>query len=184
MGLTSARPRFYSRVSGDYYGPEASTIGTLALTNNNFYAIPFRCDQPTSFSSIGIEVTVAGTITTSLLRLGVYLPGTAKVLGDVLLDAGTYVSDGTTGFKEITTSFVLPAGIVWLVLAAQGGPAASPTVRSVSSPYPSVSGATTTGSFNAVRAAQSSGDGVTGAFPANPSSALGSSAAFILLKAT
>jgi hypothetical protein len=114
--------------SGGYYGPGPHTTGTLVTTAGNMTAIPMWL--PTSMTAVSIEcqVSTAGAAG-SLVRLGIYSPGTGDNPATLVLDAGTVAAD-TTGVKAITISQPLSGGLCWLAAVAQGG---TPTMISVGS---------------------------------------------------
>ncbi len=104
-------------LSGRYAG-WSGAIDTRSTNEDRGFYVPMPIPRSVTIDRIGIEVTdsAAGS---PVIRLGIY-ENNAGAPGTLILDAGT-VDASTTGFKEITISQALTAGMVWLVLAQQGG---------------------------------------------------------------
>jgi hypothetical protein len=127
MGLLGGNGTGFRVVkSGSYYGPAHYIASTNACTAAQMVAIPMFLPTAMTAVSIECEVTVAGAAGT-VVRLGIYGPGTSDNPANLILDAGTVAGD-TTGVKAIAISQPLPAGLTWLVSCPQGG---APTMRSV-----------------------------------------------------
>jgi hypothetical protein len=107
---------------GFYYGPFANT--TSSNTGSLIFA-PVFFHTPTLVDRLRCEVTVAGGAG-SVVRMGMYAPGTDNLPDALIVDAGTVVSD-STGIKDLTISETV-SGLVWLAGVSQPT-GASPTVR-------------------------------------------------------
>lgn len=104
-------------LSGRYAGWSGS-IDTRTTNEDRGFYVPMPIPRSLTIDRIGVEVTASAT-GSPLIRLGIY-EDSSGAPGTLILDAGT-VDASTTGFKEITISQALTAGMVWLVLAQQGG---------------------------------------------------------------
>lgn len=110
-----------------YMGAGANpNTGTVALSANTIYFVPFEVRKATTWTKIGAEVTTAAAAGKSI-RLAIY-SNSGGLPRALLLDAGTVLAD-TTGIKEITIGDFLDVGIYWLAIQSDG----TPTVRSAGS---------------------------------------------------
>lgn len=108
-------------VSSGGQSGSAYTQGVLCFT-------PMMLAVGRTADRIGIEVTVGGTASVSVHRIGIWADSNG-VPGALLVDAGTVATD-TFGMKEVTISQALAANTVyWLGVAQQGAPATNATVR-------------------------------------------------------
>jgi hypothetical protein len=124
----ASRPRPFHR-SGSYYGPLMGTHNTMTPgSNSSLYCMPLWIGEPITLDRIGIRVNTAGEAG-SVIRLGIYADDSDGLPGARLLDAGTVVSD-SVGNKEITISFAVNAGLIWLAAAFQAAPTTRPNVFS------------------------------------------------------
>lgn len=131
--LIPSIPPLVRHRSGFYYPAHGVITGTLAPSENAARAMPFWLPAPRHADRIGVEVTSAGEAG-SVVRLGIYADGDEESKpGDLIVDAGTIAGDGATGFKAVTISEDLPAGLVWLVVVAQSATTTRPTMRTLSS---------------------------------------------------
>ncbi len=102
-----------------YTTPAVQTWGTLALSGNRLYAIPFYVPVATTFTKMSISVT--SFVALSSIELGVYA-NSSGVPGALEYDAGT-VSSASNGLKEITgLAMALSAGWHWLAMASSSNP--------------------------------------------------------------
>ena len=107
--------------AGRYYGPSVGNSPDAGggYGANRLVWAQFFVAEDRTFDRIGCGVTVAVASTTQGLgiwkndRAGIPGPGT------LVLDAGT-VDSSTTGYKEITISQALPAGLHWLGVRSNG----------------------------------------------------------------
>lgn len=104
----------YAAWSGN---PTTVNVGISAAFSGMFWT-PFPISRAVTIDRIGVYVTGDGGAS-SLLRLGIYSQAATGGPGALLLDAGTVSCNGT-GFKEITVSQALSAGMVWLCAVRQG----------------------------------------------------------------
>jgi len=102
------------RLAGRYHTCFPDSNGTLALTINRLYAVPFYVVQALTITRIAIHVTTLGT--SANCRLGIYQDNGAIYPGSQVSDCGV-VSMATTGMKEITgLNISLSANtLYWLV---------------------------------------------------------------------
>lgn len=116
--------------SGRFYGPFGSFTTAAWGVNDAMRVSPFFVASPTTFDRIGLEVTGAGDVG-STIRLGVYNnnPGGFRP-STLLLDAGTIPGDAVA-FSTITIAQMLPKGIYWLAGLVNGAPAVQPTTRAI-----------------------------------------------------
>ena len=99
-----------------------------AFSNGQLPFTPFMLAVGRTADRIGIEVTVAGTASVSVHRLGIWADS-GGAPGTLLVDAGTVATD-STGLKEVTISQALAANtLYWLGVAQQGAPATTATIR-------------------------------------------------------
>jgi hypothetical protein len=104
------------RLAGRYHSCFPDSNGTLALTINRLYAVPFIIIDAKTITRIAIHVTTLGA--SANCRLGIYQDN-----GSVSPASGTRISDcgvvsmATTGIKEITgLNIALSANtLYWLV---------------------------------------------------------------------
>jgi hypothetical protein len=102
-----------------YYFPYLTiSQGTVtSVVANQIYYLPFFVRKKTTFTRIGIQVTIfAGTSA----RLGIYNAANG-VPTSLLLDCGT-ISTATIGEKEITISQSLNVGFYFLAFVADNAP--------------------------------------------------------------
>lgn len=137
-------------------------VSASAFTNGVVNFIPIMLAVGRTPDRIGIEVTVAGTASVSVHRLGIWADN-GGVPGTLLVDAGTVATD-STGLKEVTISQALAAHtLYWLGVVQQGAPAATATLRVVTGFGPHMSDANPGFAPAGFRA-----DAVTGALASNP----------------
>jgi len=115
------RARTWQPLSGFYYGPLADSTATGTL--NRVMVFPVYFSVPTAVNGLRCQVTTAGTAG-SVVRMGIYLPGTDGKPDGLLVDAGT-VDATSTGIKIASISETV-SGLIWLAAVAQG---ALPTTR-------------------------------------------------------
>lgn len=113
-GAAGGGPTFAS----GWYAGWSGAPATIGSTEDRAHYVPIPVPRSLTIDRIGIEVTSSATGSPTV-RLGVYADANG-VPGALILDAGT-VDASTTGFKEITISQALTAGLVWLACAQQGG---------------------------------------------------------------
>lgn len=113
-GAADGGPTFAS----GWYAGWSGTAATVGSIEDRGHYVPIPVPRSLTIDRIGIEVTSSATGSPTV-RLGVYADANG-VPGALILDAGT-VDASTTGFKEITISQALTAGLVWLACAQQGG---------------------------------------------------------------
>jgi hypothetical protein len=101
--------------SQHFYGPIANTTNTA--NNNTAYFSLVYFATPTVVDAIRCEVTTAGSAGT-VVRMGIYAPGSDGAPDALIVDAGTVLAD-TTGIKSITINQTI-SGLVHCVLVAQG----------------------------------------------------------------
>ena len=125
--------------SGFYYmAPSGSYASTVAGVNSQLFVVPFWPGAAKTLDRIGVNVTGAGEAG-SLLRLGVFASDTDGLPSTLLLDAGTVVGDGATGFKQITIALAVAASKLWLGCAFQSAVTTRPTVSAALGNPPGVS---------------------------------------------
>jgi hypothetical protein len=107
------------------YGHMSNT--TLAMVLNRLYFNPILLPQATDVDQITVTIETAGTAG-SVVRLGIYLPGTDGAPDALLVDAGTI--DGTSTTTQSITIDETVSGLVYLSAVAQ---VAAPTIRAISS---------------------------------------------------
>lgn len=102
------------RLSGRYHSALPDSNGTLALTVNRLYAIPFVVVDAKTITRIAIHVTTLGA--SANCRLGIYQDNGSIYPGSRVSDCGT-VTMTSTGIKEITgLNISLTANtLYWLV---------------------------------------------------------------------
>ncbi len=93
--------------------------GTLNLTVDALYAIPFFVARDITIDRLGIEVT--GADVGKIVRLGIYNDGTNLYPGTLLQDYGT-VSGAGVAVVVASSDQVLTKGLYWLALVSDGGP--------------------------------------------------------------
>jgi hypothetical protein len=136
--------------------------GTFAFTNGVVNFMPIMLAVGRTADRIGIEVTGAGTAATSVHRLGIWADSSG-VPGTLLVDAGTVATDAT-GLKEATISQALAANtLYWLGVVQQGAPAATATLRVVTTLGPHMTDSNPSAAPMGHRA-----DSVTGALGSSP----------------
>lgn len=118
-----------------FYGAADNVAATAVMTDGTALAVPFWLPVAATFTNIYCQVT-AGAVG-ALLRLGIYANDPSKdIPAALVLDAGT-VDGAAAGVKSIANTFLLQAGLYWLVMAPQGG---APTVVSIGNGLAPVSG--------------------------------------------
>lgn len=106
--------------TGYYHFPLSFVLATNgAVTLDRMTAVPLWLPPGVTADRITCHVGTAGSAG-SVVRLGIYNPGSDGLPGTRRLDAGT-VDSASTGQKEITLSHALPTdgGLVWMVAAPQ-----------------------------------------------------------------
>jgi hypothetical protein len=103
------------RRAGRYHSCFPDSNGTLALTINRLYAVPFFAVKSLNISRIAIHVTTLGS--SSSARLGIYQDNGSIYPNNLISDCGV-VSMTSTGIKEITgLNIAFSANtLYWLVL--------------------------------------------------------------------
>lgn len=94
-----------------YYGGFHESNGSNAGADaDRLNFVPFIVGKETTFDRIGINATSA---TAGNIRFGIY-NSTNNLPSTLLVDLGVVATGGTTGYKELTISQTLPAGLYWL----------------------------------------------------------------------
>lgn len=127
--------------TGEYKVPTGITglgsSNTQSFTNlGQMDLIAIDINVQTTFTAIGINVSVVGAGTGLAIRLGIYNDdGTfSRPSGAALLDAGTLDPTSTTGDRTLTISQVLNPGRYWLAAVMQGTAITTvPTVTNITS---------------------------------------------------
>jgi hypothetical protein len=104
--------------TGAVYAPTGATAVAAAGNLTNIYMVPIYIPNTITLTKIGVNVTTAATTAGSTIKLGIYSntnSGSSDLPNTLFLDAGTVASD-TIGYKEITISQSVTAGIYWLAL--------------------------------------------------------------------
>jgi hypothetical protein len=118
--LQPALPLYGYRTGFYHFGiMDTDTTGTVTISANNLYAIPFQVLRPYNFQAIGCHVTtgvVGGTI-----RLGVYKDDGNGYPGALAQDVGTVTTD-VIEVKELLASIPLKTGPHWLALLSDVAP--------------------------------------------------------------
>lgn len=115
-----ARAFGYGNSLTNFVFPLNSLNGTTSsvLTADTLYCLPFSITVSTTFTEIGMSVSVT---TATNIRIGIYdSSGTGGYPGALVLDAGT-ISGSTTGDISISISQILK-GNYWLVYISSGAP--------------------------------------------------------------
>ncbi len=124
-----------SYVSGRYYQPEhfVNALGTLAITANRLYAVPFRVRATAPFDRLGIRVTTS--IDGAKVRTGLFkdLSGNPASL---LLDAGEATLSGTGAQDASMTIAQVLNYPTWVWLAVVSDSAITLTAASTSNVLP------------------------------------------------
>lgn len=99
--------------SGWYYGPEAGTYTTISTnpSQQTQHWVPIWVPKTADIDRIGMEITTGGAGPT--VTLAIYDSTADDAPGNLVLTAGT-IDPSTTGFKEISVSQTLTAGLWWL----------------------------------------------------------------------
>lgn len=149
--------------STEYIVPAHGGSSTAsAYTQGKMYLNPVDVPLRTTFDRIATNITVVGTGSGQVIRMGIYGHdvNTGRPTGGPILDAGTITTLSGTGDKAITISQVLDPGRYWLAWVLQGTVTGSPTVVTINTQ--NQMGLTTLGNSSLRNWAMSS---VTGALP-------------------
>lgn len=115
-----------SWTAGLYYAPAVTNHSAFIHGADQANASPLQVPRADTIDRLGAFVTTQGSAN-AVLRFCVYTDNGAGAPGTLIVDGGTVVA--TTGAKEVTVSASLPAGQVWVMVAAQGGAVTPPTLR-------------------------------------------------------
>lgn len=152
------------------YGFSSTKQSTSAgWTNNNLFLSPVYFHRSVVLDRVGFEVTAATAEVGALFRPGIYADNGNLYPGALLLDAGP-LSSGSVAIVVVTTSLVVPAGLVWLGGCFQANPSAKPTMRSISGSPPLSD--TASGAVASANAGYSQ-SGISGALPATFTASMG-----------
>jgi len=112
--------------TGNWYSnnSHAGATSTVSASLNAARFVPITFTRKVLLDRIGCEVTTTGGVG-CLLRLGIYKDSGYGEPDELLLDAGTVNGNASTGTKAITISQIVGRGLYWLVVAGQGGTAAT-----------------------------------------------------------
>jgi len=115
--------------TNNYYFPYLMAGGssTIGISTNTIYYVPFFVRQKTTFTRIGIQVTILGG---TIARFGIYDAANGFPTS-LVLDCGT-VSTASTGEKEATISQSLNVGFYYLALVSDGAPTIYSTTNNAS----------------------------------------------------
>lgn len=131
--IINAHPGF---VSGRYYALQpCAGNGTLTLTENLLYFLPFFVPVATAFDRIGFNITTGAGAVENEVRTGIYSI-TTGASGNLVLDAGRTVIGTGTGNINVTISQTLGAGWYFVSIIpnrAAGAGATQPTLRGAAS---------------------------------------------------
>jgi hypothetical protein len=124
-------------VSGNYYYANSTgAVGTSAvLVNNVVRVIPWVVTSQVSITALFAEYTVAGNAG-STFRIGIWNDDGSGRPGTLLLDAGTFPTDGSPAVTEVVlgSTLVVDPGLYWIGGALQNAATTQPTFRVVTSP--------------------------------------------------
>lgn len=118
------------RPTSNYYvGPMGSRT-TIAMAATTEYAVPVFINGTGVLTTIGCEITAAGTAGT-LIRLGIRGDLGNSLPGALLLDAGTVAGDAITASGIEITGLSVPVrtGMYWFTATAQSTGGTLPTLR-------------------------------------------------------
>lgn len=121
--------------SGCYYTARPMTIASQASVLNLLTLLPVWV--PTACTLDRIAVAVKGSATGSALRLGLYANNASTDQPTTLYVDGGTVAATSNGAKEVVISQAVPAGWLWIAVAAQGG---TPTIEAVTCSLPPLDG--------------------------------------------
>lgn len=120
--------------SGYWLSGGSGSTGGLFAAADRIIMVPLLLHKSAALNWIAVDVTSAGTAG-AVFRLGAYKTGEDLRPEHLLFDAGT-VDATTTGQKSISVSERVPAGLVWLAAAEQGGATTRPQCRLVDQHVP------------------------------------------------
>lgn len=119
-------PGVWSNALGKYYGDGATMAsgGTLALTANRVYAIPFVAEVDSDIDAIAFRVTTAGAASTAARVAYAPMGSDGLPLMAERVESATVAVD-STGNKICTITRVSPAPRYFVLLLSDGAPAVS-----------------------------------------------------------
>jgi hypothetical protein len=120
----------FTNKSGAYVEGETSVNTSATLGVSLLRAAPFPLSKPVVVTAIGAEYTVIGDVG-SVFRMGIYADDGTGYPGALLVDAGSFPTDGVPGvvMNALAVPISLPSGIVWLAGAVQNVTTTQPTMR-------------------------------------------------------
>lgn len=121
--------------SGCYYTARPMMIASQASVLNLLTLLPVWV--PTACTLDRIAVAVKGSAAGSALRLGLYANNASTDQPTTLYVDGGTVAATSNGAKEVVISQAVPAGWLWIAVAAQGG---TPTIEAVTCSLPPLDG--------------------------------------------
>lgn len=124
-GVSTIVPWHPGYRSGRWYTcPLVNGPSTVAMAANTLYAVPFYVGPPTTFTQVGVNVTV--TSNGNHLEMGIYNNNNG-IPGTLFSDCGTFAMTAAAGFKTITGLNLAMQGWYWLVVASDSTPTVSTT---------------------------------------------------------
>lgn len=112
--------------NGRYIHGNFGSRDNKTMSDNTLFLVPIMIDTVVQIDRLGIEVNVVGSAG-SVIRLGVFKfvhPDTFELI----VDAGTVDSAGSTGWKPLTIDETLHPGLHAFGSVSQGAPDTPPTV--------------------------------------------------------
>lgn len=120
-------------VAGRYYHIHMGAAnGTLTLTENRLYFMPFFASRTLAVDRLGFAITTGAGAAQNEVRTGIYKTTIGRP-GSLLVDNGRTVIGTGTGNTAVTISQNLAPGWYWLAIIsnrAPSGSATQPTLRS------------------------------------------------------
>jgi len=101
----------YRRAGFYHCGINATAFAASTTASAVIDVLPFYVPLNQTFNRIAINVT---TVATGECRLGIYADNGSVYPGSLVLDAGTVLTGGATGIREITVSLNLAPNLYWL----------------------------------------------------------------------
>jgi len=109
----------YRRTGFYHCGINATAFAASTTASGVIDVLPFYVPANQTFNRIAINVT---TVATGECRLGIYADNGNVYPGALVLDAGTVLTGGATGIREITVSLNLTPNLYWLARLQNAAP--------------------------------------------------------------
>lgn len=163
--ITNSAANLSDYTLGKWYQTQPGVSGTITITSNRAYAVPFTMTKRGTISGVSLEIASAFATTAGTLRVAIFDDGGGRTPQYNTFEYPT--QSATVGVKTFTASvgYAHAPGTYWLVAAVQGASGTAGTWRTVTGYQEMLGDGATTPNFNTAYNTYYTDTGFSGTFP-------------------